>query len=82
MAEIPPDVLADLMCEVRDRDNLDISDDEIAYGHHRITGYAWLAQEAYAAGAGDLEQQRALNAELRAQIRRYNDLPELRRNPQ
>lgn len=45
------DALFPLLQQVRDRDSLDITDEEILEGHHRITEYAWLAVQAYWLGA-------------------------------
>jgi hypothetical protein len=39
-----------LLKTIRDMDCLDITDDEIRDGHHRIEGYAWLAEHAYRFG--------------------------------
>ena len=44
------EALFSLLQEVRDRDSLDISDDEIKEGHHRIVNYDWLAREAFKLG--------------------------------
>lgn len=40
----------DLLKTIRDMDCLDITDEEILYGHSRIEGYAWIAEHAYRFG--------------------------------
>ena len=47
---IPDDLLFSLLKTVRDLDSLDITDEEIRDGHHRIEWYAWLAEQAYRLG--------------------------------
>ncbi len=43
-------LLFSLLKTVRDLDSLDITDEEIREGHHRIEWYAWLAEQAYRLG--------------------------------
>lgn len=72
MADIPSDVLVKLL-----RDVVGVYSERGTQAVPDV--YARLAAKAYAAGAEDLAAQRALNDELRAQLRRLHATPELRR---
>lgn len=45
-----------LLRRVVDEDGLDISDEEIREGHHRIEWYEWIAREAYALATPEVER--------------------------
>lgn len=47
------ELLFPLLRQVVAEDGLDISDEEIRDGHHRIEWYAWIAREAYGQGRDD-----------------------------
>lgn len=52
-----------LLVQVADRDSLDINDDDIRDGHHRIEGYAWLAEQAYRLGAASRDKAKSSDDE-------------------